>query len=229
MSPSHPLDRVLVTFLPTGLLVGRSLWLGCGDGQIVVLDAGSGGLQHRWVAHLAPVRVLTLVAGLIYSLASDGAIRGWPAVQPPPPDFVNAWKVGEVTQQPGKGLGRIDGAGHSLVGGGDGGDGGGGGNGDGGDGGDGGGDGGDGGYGGGDHGGDGGGDSSGGDDIDDGVAEALRMTPLRVLAGTWNVNVTRPQPASIQLWLGPRAEDADIVCVGLQVGSSGAKGKGEGE
>ncbi|KAL6758609.1 Endonuclease/exonuclease/phosphatase [Haematococcus lacustris] len=134
------LDSRLV--LHSGLLVGRSLWLGCGDGQIVVLDAGSGGLQHRWVAHLAPVRALALVAGLIYSLASDGAIRGWPAVQPPPPDFVNAWK--------------------------------------------------------------------------DGVAETLRMTPLRVLAGTWNVNVTRPQPASIQLWLGPRAEDADIVCVGLQ-------------
>jgi hypothetical protein len=38
-----------------------------------------------------------------------------------------------------------------------------------------------------------------------------------VLAGTWNVNETRPSSAGLEAWLGQRADAADLVLVGLQV------------
>jgi hypothetical protein len=53
--------------------------------------------------------------------------------------------------------------------------------------------------------------------VQDGVLEGMRRNPLRVLAGTWNVATVRPATASIQEWLGERSQDADIVCLGLQV------------
>jgi hypothetical protein len=70
-----------------------ALWVGCGDGHIAALDSVGGGLIARWPAHLFPVRSLAAVGGLIFSLSSEGAIRGWPAVQPPPPQYLSAWKV----------------------------------------------------------------------------------------------------------------------------------------
>ncbi len=39
----------------------------------------------------------------------------------------------------------------------------------------------------------------------------------QVLAGTWNVNETRPSSAGLEAWLGQRADAADLVLVGLQV------------
>lgn len=40
---------------------------------------------------------------------------------------------------------------------------------------------------------------------------------MRVLAGTWNVNQKQPTRASLHSWLGARAQQAELVCVGIQV------------
>ena len=99
-------------------LVGRALWLGCDDGHVRVLlayggasggssgsrtpagpDGGGGGggggdsAAHRsWHAHVFPVVSLAAVGTTVYSLAEDGAVRGWPA-SPPLQPFVAAWQV----------------------------------------------------------------------------------------------------------------------------------------
>ncbi|KAI8465810.1 MAG: Endonuclease/exonuclease/phosphatase [Monoraphidium minutum] len=44
----------------------------------------------------------------------------------------------------------------------------------------------------------------------------LEARPLRVLAGTWNVNERRPGRAALVEWLGARSEVAQLVVVGLQ-------------
>ncbi len=61
-----------------------------------MVDSVTGGLSARWPAHLFPVKALVAVGGVVYSLSADGAVRGWPAVQPPPPQYVAAWKVREA-------------------------------------------------------------------------------------------------------------------------------------
>jgi len=43
---------------------------------------------------------------------------------------------------------------------------------------------------------------------------------MQVLAGTWNVNENRPSRPGLELWLGERAKDAQLVLIGLQVGWS---------
>eukprot|EP00879_Flechtneria_rotunda_P025468 GHRR01027067.1.p1 GENE.GHRR01027067.1~~GHRR01027067.1.p1 ORF type:complete len:899 (+),score=342.06 GHRR01027067.1:659-3355(+) len=48
------------------------------------------------------------------------------------------------------------------------------------------------------------------------VAGCLRERKLQVLAGTWNVNETKPSRAGLQMWLGDRAKAADMVVLGLQ-------------
>lgn len=43
--------------------------------------------------HCTCVCSLAVMGTTVFSLARDGAIRGWPAVQPPPPQHVQAWRV----------------------------------------------------------------------------------------------------------------------------------------
>eukprot|EP00798_Chlamydomonas_sp_ICE-L_P024022 gene24022-9597_t len=50
----------------------------------------------------------------------------------------------------------------------------------------------------------------------DGLQKSLHRHDLRVVAGTWNVNCSRPSLHSLQTWLGARCQEADIVVVGLQ-------------
>lgn len=40
---------------------------------------------------------------------------------------------------------------------------------------------------------------------------------LQIFAGTWNVNETKPSRAGLQMWLKERAQNADLVMIGLQV------------
>jgi hypothetical protein len=40
---------------------------------------------------------------------------------------------------------------------------------------------------------------------------------LQVLACTWNVNENKPSRAGLELWLGERVRDAQLVLIGLQV------------
>ncbi|KAF5835728.1 Endonuclease/exonuclease/phosphatase [Dunaliella salina] len=129
--------------LHSALLVARILWLGCSDGSLRLVDAGSGRPHSQWRAHTLPVKSLAVMGTTVYSLAKDGSIRGWPAVQPPPPAAAQAWK--------------------------------------------------------------------------EGARMSLRHHQLRVVAGTWNVNSTRPSPRSLYDWLGCHADEGvDLVCVGLQ-------------
>eukprot|EP00198_Chlamydomonas_reinhardtii_P003714 XP_001693050.1 inositol polyphosphate phosphatase [Chlamydomonas reinhardtii] len=50
----------------------------------------------------------------------------------------------------------------------------------------------------------------------DGLEPCLTRHQLRVLAGTWNVNETRPAPSSLTTWLRSGAATADIVAIALQ-------------
>ncbi len=47
------------------------------------------------------------------------------------------------------------------------------------------------------------------------------MHQLHIMAGTWNVNETRPSSASIKTWLRG-CSAADVLCIGLQVSVGGA-------
>uniref|UniRef100_A0A7S0S3D7 Inositol polyphosphate-related phosphatase domain-containing protein n=1 Tax=Chlamydomonas leiostraca TaxID=1034604 RepID=A0A7S0S3D7_9CHLO len=80
--------------LHCGVVVGRSVWLGCSDGGVRVVDGVNGQQTAGWPAHLFRVRGLALCGSSVFTLAADGAVRGWPAVQPPPPAAVTAWKEG---------------------------------------------------------------------------------------------------------------------------------------
>jgi hypothetical protein len=53
----------------------------------------------------------------------------------------------------------------------------------------------------------------------DGLLPCLQPHRLTVLAGTWNVNESRPAASSLRAWITPRAGDAHIVAVALQVGA----------
>lgn len=44
---------------------------------------------------------------------------------------------------------------------------------------------------------------------------------VQVLACTWNVNENKPSTPGLELWLGERVKDAQLVLIGLQV-SAGA-------
>ncbi|KAG2498827.1 hypothetical protein HYH03_003020 [Edaphochlamys debaryana] len=50
----------------------------------------------------------------------------------------------------------------------------------------------------------------------DGLLPCLRHHQLTVLAGTWNVNESRPSTAALRAWITPRAAAAEIVSVALQ-------------
>jgi hypothetical protein len=43
-------------------------------------------------------------------------------------------------------------------------------------------------------------------------------TGAQVLACTWNVNENKPSRPGLELWLGKRVKDAQLVLIGLQVG-----------
>jgi phosphatidylinositol-bisphosphatase len=85
---------------------GGGAWVGCTDGVVVALEpaAGSAGatelvVAHAWRAHLFPIRALACccasaaaaansagsssssssTAAILYTLARDGSIKGWPA------------------------------------------------------------------------------------------------------------------------------------------------------
>jgi hypothetical protein len=49
------------------------------------------------------------------------------------------------------------------------------------------------------------------------AAAAAAAVLRQVLAGTWNVNETRPSRSGLQTWLGDRASSAHIIMIGLQV------------
>lgn len=83
---------------------GQAVWAGCVDGRVrvVALNPGlnvAGGVVlgedavRSWQAHLYPVVSLAAVGGTVYSLASDGAVRGWPA-SAPSPALLAAWRDG---------------------------------------------------------------------------------------------------------------------------------------
>ncbi len=79
--------------LKCATLVGRSLWVGCADGAIRVFDSVTGAFLHAWPAHLSTLKSLAVIRGTVFSLAKDGSVRGWPALQPPTPAAYDAWKV----------------------------------------------------------------------------------------------------------------------------------------
>lgn len=86
-------SRRVASALECGVVVGGAVWLGGGDGSIRVLDGGTGAVGAEWTGHLFRVRSMAVVGTVVFSLAADGAVRGWPCVQPPPPAAVTAWKV----------------------------------------------------------------------------------------------------------------------------------------
>lgn len=46
----------------------------------------------------------------------------------------------------------------------------------------------------------------------------MRREPhAQVLACTWNVNENKPSRPGLELWLGERVKDAQLVLIGLQV------------
>eukprot|EP00775_Hariotina_reticulata_P006490 gene6490-6717_t len=47
-------------------------------------------------------------------------------------------------------------------------------------------------------------------------ASCLQVEQLQVLAGTWNVNETKPSRSGLQTWLGDRAASAQLIMIGLQ-------------
>ncbi len=57
-----------------------------------VLTTDKGDAVRDWRAHAFPVTSLAAVGTTVFSLAEDGAVRGWPAT-PPPAAFVAAWQV----------------------------------------------------------------------------------------------------------------------------------------
>ncbi|KAG1665296.1 hypothetical protein FOA52_015873 [Chlamydomonas sp. UWO 241] len=75
------------------LIGARSLWLGCADGAISVLDVENGTQTARWQAHDFPVISIASVGGIVYSICPAGRLRGWP-LTPAPADspFVSAWQ-----------------------------------------------------------------------------------------------------------------------------------------
>lgn len=79
------------------VLVGPLLWLGCADGQIRTLAAGSGEPGRRWrAADFAVVRLAAdggpRGAGLVHSLSDNGGVRAWPAAAPTEAHLA-AWRV----------------------------------------------------------------------------------------------------------------------------------------
>nr|ACH87585.1 hypothetical protein [Dunaliella viridis] len=80
--------------LHSAQLVGPLLWLGCSDGFLLLLEARTGKPAMNWRAHMYPVKSLAVMGTTVYSLAKDGSIRGWPAVQPSPAAHIDAWKEG---------------------------------------------------------------------------------------------------------------------------------------
>eukprot|EP00878_Enallax_costatus_P018559 GHUV01019542.1.p1 GENE.GHUV01019542.1~~GHUV01019542.1.p1 ORF type:complete len:869 (+),score=293.46 GHUV01019542.1:298-2904(+) len=48
------------------------------------------------------------------------------------------------------------------------------------------------------------------------LKRCLQEQQLKVLAGTWNVNETKPSRAGLQMWLGQQAKQAHVVMIGLQ-------------
>jgi hypothetical protein len=58
---------------------GDQVWVGGVDGRIRAFSAANQRLLKSWKAHCFPVVSLAADGALVYSLAADGSIRGWPA------------------------------------------------------------------------------------------------------------------------------------------------------
>ena len=59
---------------------GGDVWVGGKDGTVWVYDVATQQLQRRFKAHVFPVVTFASAGAVMYSLAADGGIRGWPAV-----------------------------------------------------------------------------------------------------------------------------------------------------
>ncbi|KAF9624009.1 hypothetical protein IFM89_007707 [Coptis chinensis] len=64
---------------------GPRLWVGYASGTVQVLDL-KGTLLGSWVAHSSAVVKMAVGAGYVFTLASNGAIRGWSILSPGPLD-----------------------------------------------------------------------------------------------------------------------------------------------
>jgi phosphatidylinositol-bisphosphatase len=74
---------------------GDQVWVGGVDGRIRAFAAANQRLLKVWKAHCFPVVSLAADGALVYSLASDGSIRGWPAATATgvPAAAAEAWQV----------------------------------------------------------------------------------------------------------------------------------------
>jgi hypothetical protein len=68
---------------------GGDVWVGGKDGTVWVYAAATQQLQRQFKAHVFPVVTLACAGAVMYSLAADGGIRGWPAVAVAPQEVVN--------------------------------------------------------------------------------------------------------------------------------------------
>ncbi|KAL5721411.1 phosphoinositide 5-phosphatase [Ranunculus cassubicifolius] len=66
---------------------GTRIWVGYVSGTVQVLDL-KGNLLGGWLAHSSPVIKMAVGAGYIFTLASQGGIRGWSIISPGPMDDI---------------------------------------------------------------------------------------------------------------------------------------------